>query len=554
MALFNLRQLVWPLLFLFGALSAGATPDTLLFKALLDRGDSVYRQKDSYASFQQSLKYFDSAQVLAEKSGNKALLGQATFARGRVYDAWTVEPLKTIELFTRATQLFKEAGLEGRYYYAKHLIAHTYDKMGDSAGAVKVLRELVAEIAPQSAEWRAGQPVISEMAVIATEVGNYPLADTILQHLTKREWIANNPETYNWLDHYYLAQARLDLYYRNVKWSAYPDSFAQAYGNITNIFDRIYYARRLAPLYAKEGDYKEAYRFRTIHQELEAQSLTGKDFEQMRRSLVVSETAAERRNLEFETAISRSRTRAVWALSALLLVITILSIHLYRRNKKYREQSQSLQQLNSDLDRQAGKVILLNKEIQHRIKNNLYTIYSLLHMQQESTDNEEVIAHLEAARMRIESVAALHDHLLAGGESVDFSTYLKVLVGKIVGCFADERKVITHINTESVALPLNTCFALSLILNEWITNSIKYAGNRGEMLEMEIRIANVAEEVCITYLDSGELPQNANPKPGLGTEIVRLLTAQLKGRLTHPDNHPYHYNLCLKPKTDGSQN
>ncbi len=543
----------WGLLLLASG-PARAVPDTALFRELLFKGDSVYRQKTGYASFQQSLCYFDSAQLLAEQSGNKALLGQATFARGRVYDAWTVEPRKTIELFTRATRLFKEAGLEARYFYAKHLIAHTYDKMADSAGAVKILAELVAEITPKSAAWRAGEPTISELAVIATEVGNYVLADSILQNLTRREWIANDPDTYNWLDHYYLAQARLDLYHRNKKQSAYPDSLAQAYGGISNVFDRIYYARQLATLYAKGGNYPQAYAFRTLHQELESQSLSNKDFEQMQRALVISETAGERRKVAYETAIGQSRTRVLWAVSTLLAIITVLSIYLYQRNKKYRTQSENLRQVNGALDQQVAQVALMNKEIQHRIKNNLYTIYSLLHMQQESTDNEEVIAHLEAARMRVESVAALHDHLLAGSQNVDFSAYLKVLVGKIVNCFSEERRVVTHIHTQPVTLPVNTCFALSLILNEWITNSIKYARAKSEMLEMEIAITNEPEQICILYTDNGEVPAGKRAAPGLGTEIVRLLTAQLQAQLLHPAGHPYHYRLCLTPQSNGNQN
>lgn len=538
-------------LLLLSVLRAEAAPDTTQFYKLLHLGDSIYKQKESYSSFQQSLLYFDSAQVLAEKIGDKALIGEATFARGRVYDAWTVEPLKTIALFTKATALFKEAGMEQRYFYAKHLIAHTYDKMADTAGAVKILRELVAEIAPKSAEWRAGEPVISELAVIATEVGNYALADTILQQLTQRSWIANNPETYNWLDHYYLAQARIDLYYRGKNWSAYPDSLAQAYGRITNIFDRIYYARRLAPLYASMQEYQQAYAFRTLHQELEAESFKGKDFEHMQQALIASETAAARRNVIYETEIRRSTTRALWIVTALLAIITILSIYLYRRNKKYKAQSQHLQETNKELDAQNIKTELLNKEIQHRIKNNLYTIYSLLHMQQDSTDNEEVIAHLETARLRVESVATLHDHLLGSSDNVDFGTYIKVLVDKVVACFSDRRQVVTHITTEPVTLPINTCFALSLIINEWITNSIKYAHLSGDMLHMEVSITNKANEICMEYKDNGQTLTKTIPQPGLGTDIIRLLTRQVRGTLTTKKDNPYHFNLCLP---NGKQN
>ena len=524
---------------------ARALADTARFEALLAKGDSIYSQKTGYASFQQSLRYFDSAQVLAEESGEQILLAYAIFARGRVYDAWNKEPAKTIELFTRATELFRIAGAEDRYFYAKHLVAHAYDKVGDSVGATTVLRELVAELAGRDTATRRRMRFIPEMALIATEVQAYPLADSILRYLTRRDWIANDPRTYNYLDHYYLSQSRLDIYWRRKAGSPYTDSLVTAYGQLPALMDKLYYARQLADLYGATGHYAGAYRYRTIQEELGGQLASGSDFEQMQRALVVSETAAERRKLAYEETISRGRAYAIWGLSLLLAVITILSIYLYRRTRKYRVQSLHLGELNTELDRQVSKVELLNKEIQHRVKNNLYTIYSLLHMQQDSTDNEEVIAHLEAARLRVESVASLHDHILGSGDMVDFGAYIKVLVNKVVACFAERRKVITHIKTETVSLPLNTCFALSLILNEWITNSIKYAENGGEMLNMDIRIANEAGQVCIDYADDGIAQAGAPAKPGLGTEIIRLLTAQVKGRLTTINHHPYQYNLCI---------
>ena len=60
---------------------------------------------------------------------------------------------------------------------------------------------------------------------------------------------------------------------------------------------------------------------------------------------------------------------------------------------------------------------MLNKEIQHCVKNNLHMVYSLLQMQERRTDNEEVIEHLQAARLRVESIAALHNQLLTNPHS-----------------------------------------------------------------------------------------------------------------------------------------
>ena len=540
------------LIYLSAILAVGLTPnaakaaaDTAHFYSLLRAGRAVYCQKQGYTSFLQSLRYFDSAQTIADQSNDALLKANATLARGSVYDAWNKEPAMTTELFSRAAAFYKQAGQEEEYLYAEQLVAHSYDKTGDSLHATAVLRVLVAMLSAKDTAFRHRTAFIPEMALIATEVRAYSLADSILQHLTQRSWITNDPTTYNYLDHYYLSQSRLDVYWRHRPQSAYLDSLAAVCNAAPSPLDQLYYAPLLAEMYAIIGNSSIAYKYRSLQARLQNDIAADKDFEKMQRALVASETAAGRRKLAYEESMQRSRTGAIWLLSLLLATITVLSLYLYRRNKKYRAQSQRLQLLNGRLDTQIAKVEVLNKEIQHRVKNNLYTIYSLLHMQQDSTDNEEVIAHLEAARLRVESVAALHDHLLAGSDTVDFGAYVKVLINKVVSCYADRRRVITHLSTMPVSLPLNTCFALSLILNEWITNSIKYAVVGGDVLNMTLSIASIGAEVCIIYMDDGSVTEGAAQLAGLGTEIIRLLTAQIKGRLTTTGGHPYHYNLCI---------
>ncbi|RYD53211.1 MAG: sensor histidine kinase [Sphingobacteriales bacterium] len=518
--------------------------DTTRFNDLLDKGDSIYSQKQSYSTFEQSLVYFDSAQLIADQSGEAALLARAIFARGRVYDAWNKNPQKTIDLFSKAAELLRQTG-DPKYYYVKHLVAHAYDKIRDSTHAVTTLRELIIELNLLPPATLNQFHFIPEMALIATEVHDYALADTILKTLTHRSRIWNDPNTYNYLDHYYLTQARLDVYWRHKKASVYVDSLAQAYTHLSALFDKLYYSQQLSQLYEASGDYKKAYQFASGQDELQSDLYSGSDYEKLQRALSASELAAQRRKAEYQIVMDRARNIALWGSSILLLVITILSLHLYRRNQKYKVQSVRLQEANHELDNQIGQVELLNKEIQHRVKNNLYTIYSLLHMQQDSTDDEEVIAHLEAARMRVESVAALHDHLQAGRDTVDFSAYLKILVNKAVDCLADRRKAITHIVAEPVALPFNTCFALSLILNEWVTNSVKYAQTRNNTVNMDIEILNQRNGVCVSYRDDGLLYPDHQPSKGLGTEIVRLLSSQIKAVLTRSPENPYHYQLYI---------
>ena len=533
------------LLLVVAVLPAGATPEAAAVNTLITKGNAAYAQKQSYADFQQSLRYFDSAQIIAERSGEKMLLAKTTFARGRIYDAWNKDPKQTVVLFTAAAKAYGEAGDLPQYFYITHLVAHAYEKMRDTAHTVSVLRTLWAEVKEAEIRLKTKYDFVPEMALVATEVGAYSLADSVLRFLSRRENIKNDPVTYNYLDHYYLTQSRLDVYWRKNLKTRYPDSFAQSLNRLEGLFDKVYYAENCAGLYEAMGQMPRAYRYLKLKVAYQNEINADNDYEKMRTALAASEVATARRKTEYETVLRQSRTTMLWRLVALLGIIVTLLVYVFLRNKKYRAQSVHLKVANVELDMQVSKVELLNKEIQHRIKNNLYTIYSLLHMQQESTNNEEVIAHLEVARLRVESVAALHNHLLAGSETVDFRSFVKELVSKVVACLANRQGVVTHIEASNITLPLNTCFALSLILNEWITNAIKYASPKGETLNLDVRIVEDKGEVCLAFSDDGIPARGQESVAGLGTKIVRLLTLQVKGKLTVKQDHPYHYTLCI---------
>lgn len=236
-----------------------------------------------------------------------------------------------------------------------------------------------------------------------------------------------------------------------------------------------------------------------------------------------------------------------------LAIISLLSFYLYRQVRTSRGRAQALARANTALaesnerlDQQVAQVELLNKEIQHRIKNNLHMIYSLLQMQERRTDNEEVIGHLRAARLRVESIAALHNQLLTNPEAPDLAAYLRGLISSVVSCLATDRQVVTHLQTSEMLLSPSSYLALSLILNEWVTNSIKYAATTENLLEISVYVRHEAGTACLTYADNGCPPAGAaQPPAGLGTQIITLLTRELEATLRTPPGQPYHYDLCI---------
>ena len=544
-----------------------AGPPPLLaaeFRQLLRRGDSVYAEKKGYRSFTDAQRYYDRARLLAERSGDSLLLAEAVFAKGRVYDAWNEEPAKTVTYFEQAARLFRRRPAAWRrYFYARYLVAHAYDKIPDSLRTVQTLRSLRTELLARPDSVRRQVPATVEMALTATEVHNYALADSLLRQLVHRPGVRNDPDTYNYLDHYFLAQARLDVHYRRRAAASAPggylDSLRAGYEQVSNAFDRLYYGRNLASLYAEAGQYAPAYRYQQRSKRLEDSLRDGGDMSQLRRTLFQSEEQAAARQRQYEAGRQRARTWGLWGLGLGLGIITLLSLYLYRQQRISRqraldlaEANTALAESNDQLDQQVAQVELLNKEIQHRIKNNLHMVYSLLEMQERRSDNPEVQEHLQAARLRVESIATLHNQLLPdAGPGPDLAQYLRSLITSVVNCLANERQVITHLQTVPLHLAPGAYLPLSLILNEWVTNSVKYAATGPQSLEISVRVHETAGQTCLDYADNGAPPPAHQPPPaaGLGTQIITLLTRQLKGTLTTPAGQPYRYTLCLPTPT-----
>ena len=531
------------------------------FRRLLAQGDSVYAQKKGYRSFAQAQRYYDSARTLADRSGDTLLLAEAVFAKGRVYDAWNEAPRQTVAYFQEAARLFaRRPAAWRRYFYARYLVAHAYDKIPDSLRTVRELRSLRTELLAQPDSVRRQVPSTVEMALTATEVRHYALADSLLRQLVHRPAVRNDPETFNYLDHYFLAQARLDVRYRHPARSAYLDSLQAGYRHLGNSFDRVYYGYNLADLYAEAGQPAQAYYYLRRNTRLADSLNSGGDAGRLRRTLFKSEEQAAQRQRQYEAGRQRARTWGLWGLGLGIGIISLLSGYLYRQQRLSRQRAEALAhanaalaQSNQQLDQQVAQVELLNKEIQHRVKNNLHMVYSLLHMQERRTDNEEVQAHLQAARLRVESIAALHNQLLLSPtEGPDLAAYLRTLISSVVSCLANDRQVVTHLQTVPLQLPPSAYLALSLILNEWVTNSIKYAIPHEHVLEITVHVHHAAGQTCLDYADNGMPPAGAvAPRPGLGTQIITLLTRQLGATLVTPPGQPYHYTLRLPAPPHG---
>ena len=135
---------------------------------------------------------------------------------------------------------------------------------------------------------------------------------------------------------------------------------------------------------------------------------------------------------------------------------------------------------------------LRKKEINHRIKNNLQIVSSLLDLQAEKFSDRKVIEAFKESESRILSMSLIHQELYESGklDSLDFSSYLRKLITDLLKSYDTENgKIRVNLDVSSVFLGVDTAVSLGILINELFTNSIKYAFPAGAGGEINISLA-----------------------------------------------------------------
>jgi two-component sensor histidine kinase len=186
------------------------------------------------------------------------------------------------------------------------------------------------------------------------------------------------------------------------------------------------------------------------------------------------------------------------------------------------------------------KEVLL-KEIHHRVKNNLQVISSLLSLQSQSIRNKRLLALFTESRNRIQSMALIHEQLYRTTDfsSIHFRDYVNSLVGNLCRAYdAGSRRIDVATDIRVQRLDMDKAVPLGLVLNEILSNALKYAFPPG--FEKSCRIAVQMREsrngrIVLIIKDNGiGLPADfsAGTSKSLGLHLVRLLVEdQLQGTL-----------------------
>ena len=181
----------------------------------------------------------------------------------------------------------------------------------------------------------------------------------------------------------------------------------------------------------------------------------------------------------------------------------------------------------------AEKETLL-KEVHHRIKNNIASIGGLISLRLQTVTNPEAAAVLKEAIGRVNSMRLLYDKLLLEEDYKDISVknYLEDLTDTIVALFPDQAKIKLDRQIADFHLDAKRLFPLGSIINELLTNTMKYAFIERKTGSIKISLTKVDNHVTLTVQDNGVgLPAgfDINKTKGFGLMLVKMLSQQLGG-------------------------
>jgi two-component system, sensor histidine kinase PdtaS len=398
---------------------------------------------------------------------------------------------RAAERYSAAERILVLAGMEVYAGNARMNLANVLEKQGSKSEAMRVMRSALA-VMPVGEDDHSRAGVLSNLGRLHSEIGDQDSALYFLHQAmdlaSKSQAMAVVSNVHAYLGVLFERMGRLDsALYHHKRWSALNDS--------------MFNSERSAQITEMQEKYDSG-----------------------RKDMLLAESKAQ---LE-----QRSLTiKAVAVGAALLLLAAVFAFRAYRIKKRT---SEELAQKNAVIDEQLKEKELLLREIHHRVKNNLQTVSSLLSIQGRGIADPTAKQAVNDSRLRVKSMALIHQDLYRDGDltGVQMKDYVEKLATSLISSYDRADGVQLHVAIEDISLDVDTAVPLGLILNELITNALKYAwpDAREGTLAIEMAVSGDALRIAVRDNGIGYDPNRdrSAESTGFGLGMIKTFASKLK--------------------------
>jgi len=244
------------------------------------------------------------------------------------------------------------------------------------------------------------------------------------------------------------------------------------------------------------------------------------------------EKEKEIERLRYEDVITSLRvSRQRWLLLLSGLSLFILGYLTYRMFR----QKEEIQEKNSQISKALSEKEILLKEIHHRVKNNLQFISALLGLQTDHVSDEVALIALQEGQDRVQSMALIHQDLYQRDDltSVNIKDYfIKLTEGLFDSYNIRTDDISLQLDITDLDLDVDTVVPIGLIVNELVSNSLKYAFADGATGVISVSLQELNDKLVLSVADTGAgMTQDtiSNLGDSLGYKLIQALSAQLNG-------------------------
>lgn len=367
----------------------------------------------------------------------------------------------------------------------------------------------------------------------------------------------DSPETFRDVANCYSAIAAFYAGRKNLEKASYYSNKVLA---LSNKYDTNYSSQTLmTALYridSLKGDFRSALANYKIFKKLSDSLYSISKNKQIEELKIQYETQNQEHQIKLlnqesnlkEIALKKSKmlnSVSIWSLVLLLITVGLLynRYRLKQRNHaKLELKEKEIHQKNLNLTHLLEEKEWLLKEIHHRVKNNLQTVISLLNSQSAYLDNDMALSAIKNSQHRIHSMSLIHQKLYNSENisTINMPNYIKELVEYLRESFSLGQRIRFELKIDQLELDVAQAVPLGLILNEAITNSIKYAFPEERTGMIYVTLETISENnYILTIADNGiGFDANLTQKPNsFGMMLIKGLSDDLAAKLNIENNN-----------------
>jgi two-component sensor histidine kinase len=299
----------------------------------------------------------------------------------------------------------------------------------------------------------------------------------------------------------------------------------------------------VSTIYEKLGNYKEALHYQKKARLMRDSTAKIESDKAMSEMLTRYETGKKEATISLQEKQLAQQRIVQWLSVGVVILLAGFLVFGYRSYGARTKANLLLATKNAENE-------LLLKEIHHRVKNNLEVVSSLLALQSAQIDDPQTKDAMQEGQNRVQSIGIVHQKLYQGTNlgAIEMKDYFINLGESILESFGAEKRVTIECAMDNLDVDIDTAVPLGLIVNELLTNTLKYAFPAGQQGKVEITLRKNTDGVLqLQVRDNGVGKSGQTKGTGFGGQLISLLTLQLNGTMQEEVKDGTRISFDFKP-------